>query len=303
MAHLLLHVAQNNQHKLPKPRMFRDRTQPLDCLDDHELMSRYRLSRECIIDLCESSDLKRSTKRSGALSVSTQILVALRYFATGSFQRVDGDLHGVSQSSVSRCVNAVANALNHHASQFIRFPTDEASQRHIKAEFYDIAGFPNVLGCVDGTQIAITAPKLNEHVYVCRKGFHSLNVQGICDPKLRFINLVARYPGSSHDAFIWRGSSVYSYMAQTAANDNGWLLGDSGYPLSPFLMTPVINATNSADQRYNKQHSKTRNSIERAFGLWKMRFRCLHKQVDAFSHHLPAVSRLSVPVQCCIIFV
>jgi len=33
MAHLLLHVAQNNQHKLPKPRMFRDRTQPLDCLD------------------------------------------------------------------------------------------------------------------------------------------------------------------------------------------------------------------------------------------------------------------------------
>ena len=91
-------------------------------------------------------------------------------------------------------------------------------------------------GSVDGTQTAITAPEVNEHVYVCRKGFHSLNVQG-SDPKLRFINVVARYPGSSHDAFVWRGSSVYSYMAQRAANDNGWLLGDSGYPLSPFLMT------------------------------------------------------------------
>ena len=36
-------------------------------------------------------------------------------------------------------VYAVANALNRHASQFIRFLTDEASQRHIKAKFYDIA--------------------------------------------------------------------------------------------------------------------------------------------------------------------
>jgi len=87
------------------------------------------------------------------------------------------------------------------------------------------------LGYVDETQIAIIAPKVNEHVYVCRKGFHSLNVQGICDAKLRFISVVAKYPGSCHDAFIWRDCSVYSYMAQRATNDNGWLLGDSGYPL------------------------------------------------------------------------
>jgi len=82
-----------------------------------------------------NADIERYTNRSGALSVSTQILTALRYFATGSFQRVDGDLHGVIQSSVSRCVNAVAKALSRHASQSIRFPTDEASQRRIKAHF------------------------------------------------------------------------------------------------------------------------------------------------------------------------
>ena len=112
---------------------------------------------------------------------------------------------------------------------------------------------------------------------MCRKGFHSLNVQGICDAKMRFINVVAKYPGSTHDSFIWRNCSVYGYMAEKAASGNGWLLGDSGYPLSPFLMTPVMNATTAADQMYNKRHSKTRNSIERAFGLWKTRFRCLHK--------------------------
>ena len=90
--------------------VFRDRTQPLDSLDD-ELVSRYRLSRHCIIDLCDllAADLERSTTRSNALSVST---LALRYFATGSFQRVARDLHGVSQSSVSRCVTGVGKALS-----------------------------------------------------------------------------------------------------------------------------------------------------------------------------------------------
>jgi len=154
MAHLLIVAATQNQHnRLPKPRVFRDRTQPLDILDDDELVMRYRLNRQCIVDLCDllANDLQRSTRRSGALSVSTQVLVALRYFATGSFQRVDGDLHGISQSSVSRSVNAVAKALSRHAPKYIKFPTDETSQQHIKAEFYDLAGFPNLLGCVDGT--------------------------------------------------------------------------------------------------------------------------------------------------------
>ena len=80
--------------------------------------------------------------------------------ANVSHKRVDGgDLHGVSQSSVSRCANAVANALNRHASQFIRFPTDEASQRHIKAEFCDIAGFPKVVDVWMGHRLPLLLQK------------------------------------------------------------------------------------------------------------------------------------------------
>ena len=42
------------------------------------------------------------------------------------------------------------------------------------------AGLPNVMGCLDGTQIPITAPADNEADYVNRKSFHSINVQ-VCD--------------------------------------------------------------------------------------------------------------------------
>lgn len=39
-----------------------------------------------------------------------------------------------------------------------------------------------MVGCVDGTQIKIKAPNVNEGEYVNRKGFHSLNVQVIFFP-------------------------------------------------------------------------------------------------------------------------
>ena len=74
----------------------------MDYMDDDELISRYRLPRECIFDLCDqlAAELQQSTLLSCALSVTTQILVALRFYATGSMQRVAGDLHGISQSAI-----------------------------------------------------------------------------------------------------------------------------------------------------------------------------------------------------------
>lgn len=55
---------------------------------------------------------------------------------------------------------------------------------------HDIAGFLNVIGAVDGTHIRIKSPSNDEHLYVNKKNYYSINVQGVCDSKLRFINIV-----------------------------------------------------------------------------------------------------------------
>lgn len=43
--------------------------------------------------------------------------------------------------------------------------------------FSEIKGFPHVIAEVDGSLFPILKPAYGEAHYVCRKGFHSLNVQ------------------------------------------------------------------------------------------------------------------------------
>ena len=129
-------------------------TEPLDFMDDDELVHRYWLPRERIVELCQLlvAQLKWSTAtaRSSALTVSMQVLATLRFYATGSMQHVADDLHGISQPSVSRCVLAVSKLLTCNASAYVNFPTDDATQYKVMADFYKTAAFPSVLGCMDG---------------------------------------------------------------------------------------------------------------------------------------------------------
>ena len=267
-----------NQRQRRAPRVFRDRTNPLDYMDDSELIERYRMDRQSLLELCGvlNDDLEHPTHRSHAIPVSLQVLSALRFYAKGNFQSETADLHGLSRMSVSTCVRATTNALVNKLPQYISYPRDEASQNQIKQDFYKLRNFPHVLGAIDGTLIPIKAPPNDEHLFVCRKGYHALNIQGISDANGKFLDIVSKWPGSTHDAFMWSNCSLKDMFEQKEIGE-GWLLGDSGYPCRPYLMTPVMNPMTRAEGRYNRAHRTTRCVVERAFGVWKSRFRCLHK--------------------------
>ncbi|KAK0139253.1 putative nuclease HARBI1 [Merluccius polli] len=67
--------------------------------------------------------------------------------------------------------------------------------------------FPSVIGCIDGTHIPITAPSHNEE-YVNRKSIHIIHVQIIRDAAYIISNAEAKWPGSVHDARIYRESNL-----------------------------------------------------------------------------------------------
>lgn len=273
----LIHALMEAEQNVRKNRIFRDRLNPLDEFDDADFMRRYRMTRDCAMEVIDMirGDIEHDTHRSHALSAEQQTFAALRYFATGSFQQVTADTLGISQASVSRSVKRVSVALASRAGQVIKFPTDVNSVQRMKEGFMDKFQFPNVLGCVDGSLIPIKAPSHREDMYVCRKGYHALNVQGICDSNKKFTNLVARFPGSAHDAFIWSQSGVNNYLTQNP--HTGYLLGDQAYPLKPFLLTPVRDPRTCGEEAYNRLFQRTRKIIEDTFGRWKCRWLMLHK--------------------------
>lgn len=57
---------------------------------------------------------------------------------------------------------------------------------HLLHMFQFKIGFIICAGAVDGTLIPIQAPTDNEVAYVCRKNYHALNVQAVCDVDMRY---------------------------------------------------------------------------------------------------------------------
>ncbi|KAJ6648138.1 Protein ALP1-like, partial [Pseudolycoriella hygida] len=84
-----------------------------------------------------------------------------------------------------------------------------------------------------------------------------LRPEGSDGDNMRFVNVNARYPGSNHDAFVWKCSLAYSFL-EGIANEMGeeweyFLLGDSGYPLQPWLMTPYDSPRTAAEKQFNRE--------------------------------------------------
>ncbi len=94
----------------------------------------------------------------------------------------------------------------------------------------------------------------------------------------KFTNIVARWSGLTHDSYIFRASVIKEQLEGTNF-ENGVLLGDSGYPCLPYLMTPYPNSDNEKQRRFNRALRVTRSFVERTFGVLKHRFHVLDGEV------------------------
>ena len=85
-----------------------------------------------------------------------------------------------------------------------------------------------------------------------------------------FVLILEQRQGSTHDSWIFENSYLNTRLEMSGTP--GHLLGDSGYGLKPYLLTPYPNPDRYSERKYNKVHSQTRMSIEKAFGVLKRRF-------------------------------
>ena len=79
-------------------------------------------------------------------------------------------------------------------------------------------------GSIDGTYVAIKTSSHEEHVYVNRKNFHSINVMGVCNANLKFLDLIVKWPESTHDSFVWPILYCVNYSKTRQQEEDGCLM-------------------------------------------------------------------------------
>ena len=257
--------------RIPRRRID-DRQNPLEFYTNVEFKKRFRFSKSTTLFLLQVLEI--SCGRLQGIPAVYQLLACLRFFATGHFQVSDGDLLKFSQSTVCRFIKKISIAIAEKLPLFIKFPTAHEEIVKAKVEFGQISGLSGIVGAIDCSHIPIASPgSENAELYRNRKGYFSLNVQYSCDANMKFTDVVARWPGSVHDSRIFSNSLICQKLNNGSIS--GILVGDRGYPCQPYLFTPVRHPTSSAERQYNSCQVKTRQVIERSFGILKQRFRCL----------------------------
>lgn len=76
-------------------------------------------------------------------------------------------------------------------------------------------------------------------------------------------------------------------------------IGDRGYPLTPWLMTPLANPQTPQELAYNEAHAATRAAVERTNGVLKARWLCLDSKGGTLLYAPEKVCRIILA--CCVL--
>ena len=161
---------------------------------------------------------------------------------------------GTGKSTVSVIVREVTKTISVvMADDYIKLPTTERDVKELAAKFFEVYGFSQCLGAIDGTHVAIKRPSENATDFINRKDKHTLNIQSVADWKYCFMDVVIKWSDSVHDTRIFSTSSLNEKFR------NGHIppcpnvfvdgedpvpvciLGDPAYPLLPFLRKEFSN--------------------------------------------------------------
>lgn len=205
------------------------------------------------------------------------MLAVLRMLSCGNFEQTAADYIGISQPTMAKILPSVCDAILLHFDDIVRMPRTEHERLAKASEFAKLAGFPRCIGAIDCTHVRLSSPggEISE-AFRNRRGYFSMNVQTICDSNMRIQNVVARWPGSTHDSTIFK-HSVVQHNFEAGEYEEYLLVADSGYENTFYLCTPFTQhrdaaQLSNAEKVYQRAILTTRNVVERSYGLLKRRF-------------------------------
>nr|CAH7715984.1 unnamed protein product [Callosobruchus chinensis] len=121
---------------------------------------RFRLKKTTVLHVLSliDDDIETVSDRNHSISLITQLLFTLRYYATGAFLMAIGDTFVASKGSGSKIVKKVSLAIARLSPRFIKMPQNEEEILEEKHAFYERAGLPKIIGSIDCTHVKIQSP-------------------------------------------------------------------------------------------------------------------------------------------------
>ena len=270
----------------------------------------FRINLDSFQELCRvlaPQMMKRDTRFRAAVPLEKRVAIGLWRLATGESYRSTSVTFGVGKCTALNIVHEFVRALIHVREDYLSFPSNGRALENVMQKFELKHGLPQVAGVIDGSHIKIKAPEKDHEAYFNRKQCYSIVLQGVVDSECKFLDVSTGFPGSVHDARIFRRSALYRNIiagdimagARVVANVNirPYLIGDTAYPLSPYLMTAYHSGRlTPAQERFNKILTKLRVVVERAYGKLKIRWRCILKELEDDTQRVADIT-----LACCIL--
>lgn len=222
------------------------------------------------------------------LAFHDQVAIALRRLSSGESLMTIGDSCGLHHSTVSQVTWRFVEAMEEKGLQHLQWPS-ETEMTQIKSKFEKIQGLPNCCGVIDTTHILMCLPSSDprNHVWLDHEKNHSMVLQAIVDSEMRFRDIVTGWPGKMEERLVFQ-SSNFCKLCNEGERLNGkslelsegseireYIVGHSGYPLLPYLLTPY-EEKDLPELRadFNRRHSSTQMVAKRALArlkdMWKI---------------------------------
>jgi hypothetical protein len=204
----------------------------------------------------------------------------------GASLLICSELFAIGILTLSGSLWDVVHSINIHFREEIQFLQGNRLS-NVMHDFEEFCGLPVVVGAIDGSHIHIRKPYLGpEDYFYFKSSGYSIQMQAVVDMHKRFLDVAVGMPGSTHDSRMLRRSALYERAENGTLFDpnlnvegfSPFLLGDAGYPLKKWLMTPYRDGPGRAGQRlvlerlFNRKLSHGRSVVENAFGILKQSF-------------------------------
>lgn len=169
-------------------------------------------------------------------------MMGLWILMTGDTFRSTAINFGVSKSVIFFHYIVLIEALREMAPTYISWP-DAVERDAIKVRIEQKYGYPGVVGCIDGTNIYVTAPLAQPAAYINRHHSYSILAQVVSDDNLLVRDVYVGEPGSVGDARCFSRSPLFRNLTSRLdmMSDDEHLLGDGAYPISNRVRTLFLS--------------------------------------------------------------